>query len=72
MFLPGMTTRTKWAIEDERAVPVVHMVWVSDKQYYPFNQMGRILQLHTGNDGISRLARVKTDHEKVQNITFQL
>ena len=48
-YLPRFTTRKQWPNEEKQSNAVGDLVWVSDKQYHPFNYpMGTILELHTG------------------------
>ena len=60
-FLPTLTTRTKWHCSEKRPVQIGDLVWVIDpaapRATFP---LGRILELHTGDDGETRSAKVRT------------
>ena len=65
-YLPQLSTRKKWANEEQRVMAVGDLVWICDKQCHPLKYpLGRDLELHTGDDRISRSATVKT-HRGVQ------
>ena len=66
-YLPQLTTIKKWATEEKRPMAVWDLVWFCHKQYHPFNYpMGRILEIHIGDDEVSRSATVKNNRKKFQ------
>ena len=57
VFLPNQN----WASEEQRVMAVGDLVWICDKQCHPFKYpLGKVLELHTGDDSISRSATVRT------------
>ena len=59
--LPQLSTRKKWANEEQRVMAAGDLVWICDKQCQPLKYpLGRVLELHTGDDSISRSDTVKT------------
>ena len=60
-YLPQLSTRKKWANEEQRLMAVGDLVWICDKQCHPLKYpLGIILQLHIRDDSMSRSATVKT------------
>ena len=72
-YLPQLTTRKKWATEEKRPMAVGDLVWICDKQYHPFNYpVGRILELRTGDDEVSRSATLKTNRGQMETQLLNL
>ena len=61
-YLPQLTTRKNWATEKKRQMEVGDFVLVCDKQCHPFSYpIRRILELHTGDDEVSRSVTVRAN-----------
>ena len=57
-----LTKRKKWDTEEKKLMEVGDFVWVCDKQCHTFNyRMRRILEIHTGDDGVFRSTTVRTN-----------
>ena len=67
-YLPRLSTRKKWANEKQRVMAVRDLVWICDKQCHSLKYpLEIVLELHTGDDSISRSATVKTHRGVLKN-----
>lgn len=72
-YLHTLQQRSKWFEADSRQVSEGLLVLIKDDQAPPLKwRLGRIIQLHPGPDGISRVATVKTTNGTVQRPLVKL
>ena len=56
-----LSTRKKWANEEQRVMAVGDLVWICHEQCHRLKYpLGRVVELRTGDDSISRPATVET------------
>lgn len=58
-YLSSLQLRTKWT-DGDKGLTIVSLVLIIESTHPLYWRLGRILQLHPGSDGVSRVATVQT------------